>query len=411
MPKSFMKVLYSVIWTGIFLLSSIVIVKGSTLMGKNIEEKVNQCVNHLGKNISIHMLDRSLPFFAYSRTEINEPRKSVAECLMNNWNLFSYLNTGMVPDTILEYDNDALDISTMISEIDHEEKTNEIPIIVGEEYHEQVHKTNFEKERFSDRNVQEKLDKIKKEKDSSLLLKYLYVVDSTTSIDKDLFQVDKMLNRDFSIQKSKKPQILIFHTHGASENFSDSKDGKIEDSIIGVGARLKKILEEKYGYVVIHDKTPYDKISGRIDRNKAYNKSLEGVSKILKENPSIEVVIDLHRDGVGNSKKKLTTINGKPTAQFMLFNGLSRNRSGPIAYLKNPNLEGNLAFGLQVKWKAMELYPDLTVSNYLKGYRYNMHLKERYLLIELGNQNNTVEEAKNAMEPLAEVLAEVLKEQ
>lgn len=409
-PKPFIKVLYSVIWTGIFLLSSIIIVKGSSLMGRSIEEKVNQCMNHFGKKLSIDILDNSSPFLCYSRTKIDEPRKTLVECFLDNFSLLAYLNTEMVPNTILEYDNDTLDISSMISETDHEEKRNDIPIIIGEGYHEKLCEADMKKKHSSDKKVQMMLNKIKQTGDTSLLLKYLYTVDSTTSVDKSMFPVNQMLKRDFSVHKSKKPQILIFHTHGASESFADSKNGKKEDSIIGVGSSLKKILEEEYGYVVIHDETPYDKIQGRIDRNKAYNKSLEGVSDILEKNPSIEVIIDLHRDGVGNSKKKLTTINGKPTAQFMLFNGLSRNRSGPISYLKNPNLKDNLAFGLQVKWKAMELYPDLTVSNYLKGYRYNMHLRGRYLLIELGNQNNTVEEAKNAMKPLAEVLSEVLKE-
>ncbi len=74
----------------------------------------------------------------------------------------------------------------------------------------------------------------------------------------------------------------------------------------------------------------------------------------------------------------------------------------------NPNLEGNLAFSLQLKLKAMELYPTLTRPNYLKGYHYNLHLREKSLLIELGNQNNSSEEAMNTLEPLAEVLHTVL---
>ena len=91
------------------------------------------------------------------------------------------------------------------------------------------------------------------------------------------------------------------------------------------------------------------------------------------------------------------------------LSGLSRNKEGNIDYLYNSNLEGNLAFSLQLKLKAMELYPTITRPNYLKGYRYNLHLREKSLLIELGNQNNSSQEALNALEPMAEILDAVLQ--
>ena len=175
-----------------------------------------------------------------------------------------------------------------------------------------------------------------------------------------------------------------------------------------MGTKLAAILSEQYGYQVIHDKTEYDRIGGQIDRNKAYNQSLAGAQKILKKYPSIEIVIDLHRDGVGNRVKRTTIVDGKKTAQVMFFNGLSRSSSGDIAYLKNPNLQGNLAFSLQLKLACMRHFKDFAKAVYLKGYRYNMHLKKRYTLIELGNENNTVAEAKNAAAPLALVIHEVL---
>ena len=252
------------------------------------------------------------------------------------------------------------------------------------------------------------IKRLKKSKSRSYLLKNFYIVDSSTSIDNSIFNTGKLLNMDLSIKKSKKPQILIFHTHGASEAFADSRKNKKSDSIIGVGEYLSKILREKYGYNVIHDRTPYDMINGRIDRNKAYNNAGNSIKKTLKKYPSIQVVIDLHRDGVGNSVHRTTVINGKKTAQVMFFNGLSRNASGDINYLHNPNLQANLAFSLQMKIKCMEKYKNFAKPVYLKGYRYNMHLKKRYLLIELGNENNKVSEAKNAMKPLADVLNSVL---
>lgn len=252
-----------------------------------------------------------------------------------------------------------------------------------------------------------KIEKLFKSYSRSYLLKNFYITDSSTSIDNKIFQVKKMLTMDLALKKQDKPQILILHTHGASEAFIDSKKGT-EDSIIGVGTLLAKILSRQYGYQVIHDKTEYDRIGENIDRNKAYNKSLAGAERILKKYPSIEIIIDLHRDGVGNRVKRTTIVDGKKTAQVMFFNGLSRNSSGDIAYLKNPNLQANLAFSLQLKLACMKHFKDFAKPVYLKGYRYNMHLKRRYTLIELGNENNTVAEAKNAAAPLALAIHEVL---
>lgn len=253
-----------------------------------------------------------------------------------------------------------------------------------------------------------KLQTLKSTQSLSYLLKNFYIVDSSTSINKKVFDVESLLHTSLALKKTSEPQILIFHTHGASEHFIDSTPGKKSESVVGVGSHLTEILENKYGYEVLHDETEYDKIGGSIDRNKAYNKAYAGLKNTLKKYPSIQVVIDLHRDGVGNKVHRITTVQGKRTAQIMFFNGLSRTRKGAITYLKNDNLQANLAFSLQMKMKCMELYPNLTKPVYLKSYRYNLHLRKRSLLIELGNENNTLEEAKNAMEPLAKALNQVL---
>ncbi|MCI8747792.1 MAG: stage II sporulation protein P [Lachnospiraceae bacterium] len=258
------------------------------------------------------------------------------------------------------------------------------------------------------KNNLDTINKLKNSKSRSFLLKNFYITDSSTSIDNSVFNVEKLLSKDVTIKKSEEPQILIFHTHAASEAFIDSRKGKQSDTIVGVGSRLAYLLRSKYGYNVIHDTTEFDRINGSIDRSKAYNQAADKLEATLKKYPSIEVVIDLHRDGVGNSVQRLTTIDGKKTAQVMFFNGLSRNSSGNIEYLYNKNLQANLAFSLQLKLKCMENYPDFARPVYLKGYRYNLHMRENSLLIELGNENNTVEEAKNAMEPLAKILDQVL---
>lgn len=251
------------------------------------------------------------------------------------------------------------------------------------------------------------VETLKSTMDYSYLLKNFYIVDRTTSVTKEIFPVKKLLEKNFKMEKKETYQILIYHTHGASESYADSRAGKEEDSVVGTGTLLAEELH-KYGYVVYHDKTKYDLIDGVIDRSLAYNKSLAGIEKIMKENPDIEVVIDLHRDGVEGKQKNITEMEGKKTAQVMFFNGLSRGKSGEISYLKNKNRQSNLAFSLQLKCKGMEQYPGFIKPIYLKGYRYNLHVKEKSLLIELGNQNNTMDEIHNAVAPLAKIINDVL---
>ena len=241
----------------------------------------------------------------------------------------------------------------------------------------------------------------------SYLKDHLYIVNATTKMTEADFDAEYFISKDLSLQSadaSEGPQILIFHTH-ASEGFADSRAGVKEDTVIGAGEYLAEILREKYGYQVLHDTMVFDRKNGKDNRNYAYNDALEYLEKLLEQYPSIEVVIDLHRDA---GEKRVATVNGKQTAKVMLFNGLCRNTQGKLSYLPNENLKDNLAFSFQMKLIGDEMYPGFMNRIYLKDYRYNMHLKERYLLVELGTEKNTVEEAMNAMEPLADVLHQVL---
>ena len=93
---------------------------------------------------------------------------------------------------------------------------------------------------------------------------------------------------------------------------------------------------------------------------------------------------------------------------IMFFNGTSETPDGPVDYLENPCRSENLAFSFQLKLCAEAWYPGFTRKIYLKGLRYNLHVRPRAALIEVGAQNNTYGEAKNAMEPLADLLDMVL---
>ena len=235
----------------------------------------------------------------------------------------------------------------------------------------------------------------------------LYIVNASTKMTEAEFDVEYFISKDLSLQpadSSGAPQILIFHTH-TSEGFADSRAGEVSDTVVGAGELLTDILTEKYGYRVLHDTTVFDRKNGKDNRNYAYNDALKYLQELLEKYPSIEVVIDLHRDA---GTKRVATVNGKQTAKVMLFNGLCRNTQGKLTYLPNEKLKDNLAFSFQMKLIGDEMYPGLMNRIFLKDYRYNMHLKERYLLVELGTEKNTVEEAMNAMEPLADVLHQVL---
>lgn len=242
--------------------------------------------------------------------------------------------------------------------------------------------------------------------DFDFLMKHFYSVHTSTTAGRDLFNGPALLSHDVTLDKEGEgPQILIYHTH-SQEAFKDS--GPQGRTIVEVGDYLAELLTQK-GYRVYHDTSVYDLQSGVLDRSKAYNYALEGVNRILQQNPSIQVVLDLHRDGVSENLHMVSDINGKPTAQIMFFNGLSRTPEGKIAYLPNPYLAENLAFSLKMQLGAQAYFPGFARKIYLKGLRYNLHLRPKSALIEAGAQTNTFEEVKNAMEPLAQLLDMVLQ--
>ena len=244
--------------------------------------------------------------------------------------------------------------------------------------------------------------------DFEYLVSNFYTVDSVTYINPSELNASELLGKDLRIDLSTGgSKILIYHTH-SQETFADS-DNDPSISIVGIGRYLTEILNNKYKIPTMHHEGVYDLINGKLDRSEAYEFAKPEVEQILAENPSIEVVIDLHRDGVADTTHLVTEINGKPTAQIMFFNGLSRTRvNGDLAGMANPYLQDNLAFSLQMKIAAETKYPGFARRNYLRGYKYNMDLMPRMLLIEAGAQTNTVEEMRNAMEVLADLLNSVL---
>lgn len=255
----------------------------------------------------------------------------------------------------------------------------------------------------------ENIADLSKLEDLDYVLSNYYVVDKTVSIDESIFHPTEWVEEDLSLAEDVEgPQILIYHTH-SQEDFVDSVEGDLSTTIVGVGAYLAEVLEAEYGVEVLHHQGVYDLVDGVLDRSSAYDLAYEEVSQIIEDNPSIELVIDLHRDGVADHTHLVTMVDGEETAQIMYFNGLSSTLSnGSISYLENPYVEDNLTLTFQMQLASEALYPGFSRRIYLKSYRYNLHLMPKTMLIEAGAQTNTLEEMYNAMDVLAEVLSVVV---
>lgn len=248
----------------------------------------------------------------------------------------------------------------------------------------------------------------------SYLMQYFFTGDAGLKIGPDLLEKwdFKVLSQaPIRLDETKEgPKVLIFHTHVKERYAGEGKEGK---GIAAVGDKLAELLENQYGIQTLHvEDSFYLPDSESVTGN--YERMSPVIENILKENPSIEIVIDLHRDGINGKDKFLGQYNGKQAAKFMFVNGLcmQRNQEGKLTSMKkltNPYLDENFAFSMQAQIQGLEYYPELMRKIYLKEYRYSLHMRPNSLLIEVGNQNNTLEEAVNSAEPIAHIIAKVLE--
>jgi len=244
----------------------------------------------------------------------------------------------------------------------------------------------------------------------------MYIVDPRTIFVPSMFDVDGMLATSLRITpqsiENGDPVILIFHTH-STEMFADSDPNDLFTGIFGVGAYLAELLNAR-GLHTIHYTRRFDIVDGQSAILGAYERQEPYIRQILRDNPTIEIVIDIHRDGMPESSPRLVTnIDGRPTARLMFVNGLStRNVNGvatPIPSLPNPYLPTNLAFSLQMQLLLNQQHPTLNRRIYLNAFRYSLHFAPKSLFVEVGDQRSTFQEATNAMYPLVDALIELLK--
>ncbi|MCL2839260.1 MAG: stage II sporulation protein P [Defluviitaleaceae bacterium] len=249
--------------------------------------------------------------------------------------------------------------------------------------------------------------------DFNYLTRSIFLVDRDTVLLPTDIDVPAFLEKDLTIDTHVEgPQVLIFHVH-SMEEFIDSDPNDPMSGIMGVGRYLAEVLSEVHGIEVMHYTGRFDVVNGISHRPGSYERMEPVIRQILEDNPSIQMVIDLHRDGIPETSPPLITyIDGKRTAQIMFFNGLSRRyRNGQITnldWLHNPYQRENLALSFNLQLAANQLYPGIARRIYLREFRYSLHMMPLSTLIEVGAQNNTKQEALNAMHPLANIIAAVI---
>ncbi len=213
------------------------------------------------------------------------------------------------------------------------------------------------------------------------------------------------------LDKTEAPQVLIVHTH-TTEGYMTYDAGRYNAadrerttdhrrSVCAVGEALKATLAS-YGIVAIHDTTVHDSpYSG------AYTRSAATVEAALAQYPSIQLVLDLHRDALMDGEttlvKPTAAVNGRTAAQIMIIAGVLSTGTLP-----NPYAKDNLALAAQWQRLLETQYRGLARPLSTVGSRYNQHLHAGYLLVEVGSEANTVEEAVYSATILGKTLAELL---
>ena len=202
--------------------------------------------------------------------------------------------------------------------------------------------------------------------------------------------------------KSDQPTVLIVHTH-ATEGYkgtSGYRSKSVKKNMVAIGAELKKVLE-KEGISVLHDKTLHDSPS----YNDAYNNARASIQKYLKKYPSIQLVLDIHRDAVadadGKQMKFTKKVKGVSTAQLMLVVGTD------AAGLYHPNWQDNMALAVKLHAQLERNNSGICRSISFRTQRFNQDLSPGALIVEVGSAGNTQKEALAAAKLLGQAVIDL----
>ncbi|NCB31089.1 MAG: hypothetical protein EOM66_06740 [Clostridia bacterium] len=210
------------------------------------------------------------------------------------------------------------------------------------------------------------------------------------------------------------PKVLIYHTHTTEAYFQtpahsytpsgDWRTHENDHNIVAVGEKLATLLRETYGIAVIHDTTDHEppKLAT------SYSRSVKTMEKYKRDYPSITMFIDVHRDAYGSNIKEpkdFIVIDGKEVARIMFVVGTGEGATG-TGYGEMPDFAANFALAKRITESLAGVNPGLVRNIRVKTGRYNQHISNQCLLIEVGHNANTLEQALNAVDYLAAAIAE-----
>ena len=196
----------------------------------------------------------------------------------------------------------------------------------------------------------------------------------------------------------------IYHSH-TSENYgnkgyqSHAEAGEKGD-VVKVGDYLANYLQKEYGIETAHSPRVHDETYSQ-----SYLESLQTSQRVVQDNPNLKMMFDIHRDAIGEAEEDLitTTINGQRVARIMIV--VTGND-----YLSNPHWRKNLTFAKRLAKKMEQMYPGLLRRvEMINNRRYNLHVHQRALLLEVGGAKNSLQEAKRSIRLLGNVIAELMQ--
>ena len=212
--------------------------------------------------------------------------------------------------------------------------------------------------------------------------------------------IEGLLNKNLSFKNSKgNTEVIIVHTHATESYGGTARSNNDNENVVNVGTKLKKELESR-GVNCVHITKHHDYPS----YNGSYKNSLKSVEKALKENVGTKIVLDVHRDAVSNQPLKVTTtIDNKKAAQIMFVVGSNVNGG-------HEGWEDNLTFALEMQNYLTENYNNFARPINVRNERFNQFSAPGHIIVEVGGDGNTMEEALNSTKYIADAVAKILNE-
>lgn len=358
--------------------------------------------------------------FKNDNINIENELEKVEDVQMNILNKYTFLSSLKIGSPILNDENlqgneaqKKVEVTTRSSDVLKRVINVELAMLDNLSETKEVKKDNKKeavgKEEKEDVELAKKEVKVEKVEERNIEPTYTLEYEGVKIKNQSSYKLtDEILKPDYLPKNCN--DILIFHTH-TCESYTESEKYKykmtgnyrttdINFSVARVGKELKKQLEE-YNFNVIHNTTLHDHPS----YNGSYDKSLETVESILKKDKTIDIVIDLHRDAVGNGEDYGPTvkIDGESVAQLMIVIGTDGGG------LWHPDWKKNLKTAMSIQKKGEELYPGLFRPMIVRDSRYNQQVRDGAFIIEVGATANTLDESLASMKYLALVLEEAFK--